>query len=174
MEGISSREPTKFAEFIANEAIEAAVSHFTNDFNQQSGNAISVFKNIKWMTIGEFDVDAATEKIKEFINETWDLSDYWLYCVDYMGAEQREFVVAHMFRARFSIPTRRLPIPRATASVYFTFGVSKIKPPETDIDVSYVFEGSRLIHRPGESKFREQWLSDILESKAAVMRQVNF
>ena len=35
MDVISSREPTKFAELIANEAIEAAVSHFTNEFNQQ-------------------------------------------------------------------------------------------------------------------------------------------
>ena len=28
----------------------------------------------------------------------------------------------------WSIPTRRKPIPRSTASVYFTFEVSKIKP----------------------------------------------
>ena len=74
----------------------------------------------------------------------------------------------------WSIPTRRKPIPRSTASVYFTFEVSKIKPEvsvlksckschyffiellygflsvnsqDFPVNVYYVFETHRLVHR---------------------------
>ena len=60
--------------------------------------------------------------------QTWKYDNSWLYCIDYLGNDDHEFDVRHRFRVRWSIPTRRKPIPRATACVYFTFQVSKIKP----------------------------------------------
>ena len=60
--------------------------------------------------------------------QTWDYEDSWLFCVDYLGQNEHQYDTRYRFRVRWSIPTRRKPIPRATASVYFTFEVSKIKP----------------------------------------------
>ncbi|XP_046339378.2 A-kinase anchor protein 14-like [Haliotis rufescens] len=130
-------------------------------------------QNIKWLTIEEFSPDAAEKKINEFI-ETWEYENSWLYCVDFMGEDDHEFDRRFQFRVRWSIPTRRKPIPRATASVYFTFIVSKIKPKNYPVEVLYVFETNRLVHRPGMSRFREKWLKDIIESKVIMMSAVTF
>ncbi|XP_067670642.1 A-kinase anchor protein 14-like [Haliotis asinina] len=130
-------------------------------------------ENIKWLTIEEFSPDAAEKKINEFI-ATWEYENSWLYCVDFMGEDDHEFDRRFQFRVRWSIPTRRKPIPRATASVYFTFVVSKIKPRNYPVEVFYVFETNRLVHKPGMSRFREKWLKDIIESKVIMMSAVTF
>ncbi len=78
------------------------------------------------------------------------------------------------FRARWSIPTRRKPIPRFTASVYFTFDVSKIKPKELTVDVYYVFETQKLVHKPGKSRFRQKWLDDVINLKEALVENCKF
>lgn len=129
--------------------------------------------NIEWLTIQEFSVEKGEEKIAKFI-KTWEYGDSWLYCVDYLGKDDHEFDVRHRYRVRWSIPTRRKPIPRATASVYFTFEVSKIKPKDYPADIYYVFETNSLVHRPGESRFREKWLKDIIESKTILMEAIDF
>jgi len=45
-----------------------------------------------------------------------------------ISTDELEFDTRYRYRVRWSIPTRRHPIPRATASVYFTIEVSKITP----------------------------------------------
>jgi len=132
-----------------------------------------VIDNIAWLSIGDFSVETAERKINDFI-QTWKYDNSWQYCVDYLGVDEHEFDFRHRFRVRWSIPTRRKPIPRATASVYFTFQVSKIKPKSHPVDVYYVFETNRLVHRPGESRFREKWLKDVIESKVLMMQAVEF
>ncbi|XP_062588727.1 A-kinase anchor protein 14-like [Saccostrea cucullata] len=112
-------------------------------------------KNIKWLTISEFSAEKAEQKIHEFIKRTTGLTRY-------------------RFRVRWSIPTRRKPIPRATACVYFSFVVSSIKPGTFPVDVFYVFETHRLVHKPGESRFREKWLKDIIENKVMMMQVIEF
>ncbi len=71
--------------------------------------------------------------------------DCWLYAIDFLECKSFEFNDLYIYRVkttsthfshcsilfiqvRYSIPTRRQPIPRHTASVYFTIDVSKIKP----------------------------------------------
>ncbi|ESO83784.1 hypothetical protein LOTGIDRAFT_132840 [Lottia gigantea] len=130
-------------------------------------------RNIKWLTISEFSIPKAEEKIDEFI-KTWEYQDSWLSCVDFLGKDDHDFDHRYRFRVRWSIPTRRKPVPRATACVYFTFVVSKIKPQDHVVDVFYVFETNRLVHRPGQSRFREKWLKDIIENKVMMMSTVVF
>lgn len=132
-----------------------------------------VIDNIAWLSIGEFSKETAEKKIEDFIL-TWKYDNSWLYCIDYLTADEHEFDTRHQFRVRWSIPTRRKPIPRATACVYFTFQVSKIKPKSHPVEVYYVFETNRLVHKPGESRFREKWLKDIIESKVMMMEAVEF
>jgi len=130
-------------------------------------------KDIGWLTIQEFSVEKAEEKINEFI-KTWEYENSWLYCVDFLGEDTFPYDKRYRFRVRWSIPTRRKPVPRATASVYFTFSVSTIKPKSYPVDVFYVFETNRLVHKPGQSRFREKWLKDIIESKVSMMAAVRF
>ncbi|KAK6195240.1 hypothetical protein SNE40_000710 [Patella caerulea] len=151
------------------------------DFARESKNEQPVMprednyevKNINWLTIEEFSIQMAEEKIKEFI-ETWAYQDSWLYCVDFLGKDSHDFDHRYRFRVRWSVPTRRKPVPRSTACVYFTFVVSKIKPKDHSVDVFYVFETNRLVHRPGQSRFREKWLKDIIENKVMMMTTVVF
>ncbi|BFZ00785.1 hypothetical protein BsWGS_03824 [Bradybaena similaris] len=130
-------------------------------------------EDIEWLTIEQFTIARGQEKIHEFI-KTWKYENSWLYCVDFLTEDDCEFDKRYFYRVRWSIPTRRRPIPRATASVYFTYVVSKIRPPRSPVEVFYVFETNRLIHQPGKSRFREMWLKDIIESKVKVINGVTF
>jgi len=130
-------------------------------------------KDISWLTIEEFSVEKAEEKINEYI-KTWEYENSWLYCVDFLGEETFPYDKRYRFRVRWSIPTRRKPVPRATACVYFTFVVSTIKPKNYPVEVFYVFETNRLVHKPGQSRFREKWLKDIIERKVSMMAAVRF
>ncbi|KAG7257124.1 hypothetical protein CRUP_024748 [Coryphaenoides rupestris] len=94
----------------------------------------------------------------------------------------------HRYRARWSIPTHLAPIPRETASVYFFVVVrqgSKVRSPHQDqdhhqdqdqghqqtvLEASYVVESTRSVHVVGRTRFREQWLRDVLESKVLLRR----
>ena len=51
-----------------------------------------------------------------------------MYCIDLISSEQLQYDTRYRYRVRWSIPTRRLPVPRFTAAVYFTITSSKIKP----------------------------------------------
>ena len=52
----------------------------------------------------------------------WAVSESWKHCIDYLGTnlggEGREDGL-HCYRVQWSEPTRRKPVPVATASVYF-------------------------------------------------------
>lgn len=67
-------------------------------------------------------------KIWNFLIKTWEFGECWLYCIDFIEKNEKEFTTLYNFKVCWSMPTRRKPIPRFTASVFFTFDVSKIKP----------------------------------------------
>ncbi|XP_014769761.1 A-kinase anchor protein 14 [Octopus bimaculoides] len=121
-------------------------------------------KNIIWFNIDQYSTDMALRKIDQYIR-TWEFHPSWLYCIDYIATEEFEFDNYHKFRVRWSIPTQCKPIPRGTVCIYFTFRVSKIKPKNYPVEVSFVIETNQLIHRPGKTRFREKWLKDVIESK---------
>ncbi|XP_033127041.1 A-kinase anchor protein 14-like [Anneissia japonica] len=130
-------------------------------------------KDIVWMTIEEFSVEEGEKKINEFV-QTWDYEDSWLYCIDFLREEEDDFSKKYRYQVRWSIPTRRKPIPRATACVYFTIEVSKMKPKHFPVDVYYIFETNRLVHKPGQSRFRSRWLKDVIENKTLMMNAIDF
>ncbi|XP_027046147.1 A-kinase anchor protein 14-like [Pocillopora damicornis] len=129
--------------------------------------------NIKWMTADNFTVAGGLEKIEEFI-KTWERDGSWLYCIDFLREEEYPYSWRYRYAVKWSIPTRRRPIPRATASVYITIEVSKFKPKTFPVEVYYIFETHHLVHRPGRTRFREKWLKDIIESKIQLMGAVEF
>ncbi|XP_065056601.1 A-kinase anchor protein 14-like [Rhopilema esculentum] len=129
--------------------------------------------NIKWLTGKEFTIEAGKNKIDEFL-KTWERDAGWLYCIDYLGKEEHDCDFRYRYKVMWSIPTRRKPIPRATASVYFTMKVNKFKPKTFPVDVYYIFETNTLVHRPGECRFQQKWLKDIIDSKIILIDGVKF
>ncbi|KAM3910820.1 A-kinase anchor protein 14 [Leptodactylus fuscus] len=142
--------------------------------DEQSGKETdNEVKNIAWLSGQDFTVELGKKQIEEYVS-TWEFHESWLYCTDFLREEEIEFNKLFHYRMRWSIPTCRKPIPRATACVYFTIKVSKIKPPTLPVDVFYVFESNRLVHRPGQTRFREKWLKDIIESKLIMINSITF
>ncbi|XP_067852799.1 A-kinase anchor protein 14 [Heptranchias perlo] len=139
----------------------------------KEGKGSYEMNNIQWITCKDFTVAIGARQIEEYIS-TWEFSNCWLHCLDYMDKEDREYQIHHHYRVRWSIPTRRKPIPRATASIYFIIEISKVKPPIFPVEVYFFFESNKLLHRPGQSRFREKWLKDIIESKILLMETVTF
>ncbi|XP_061454622.1 A-kinase anchor protein 14 isoform X2 [Rhineura floridana] len=129
--------------------------------------------NIKWIKCAEFTVGKGLLQIEEYL-KTWELHESWLHWTNYLSDEELEYSMRYHYRVRWSIPTCRKPIPRATASVYFIIEVSKIKPSTLPVEVYFLVETNKLIHRPGESRFKEKWLKDVIESKISIMKTITF
>ncbi|XP_074407619.1 A-kinase anchor protein 14 isoform X1 [Zonotrichia albicollis] len=123
-----------------------------------------VIKNIPWTTAKNFTVEIGQQQIEELIS-TWDIHESWLHHSEFLEEEELKDSKRYHYRACWGLPTRRKPIPRATASVYFVIVISKLKPDTAPVEVFYRLESSRLIRRPEQCEFREKWLHDIIENK---------
>jgi A-kinase anchor protein 14 len=154
----------KLAERVIDEVIKASLERFAS--SQATFNRIEEKENIEWPPAEGFTWETGLKSLESFVT-TWNVSDKWKYCIDFLGHKEGKYE----YRIVWSIPTRRKPVPRATASVYFTL-VPQLSESAT-ILVFYVFEGQRLVHRPGESKFREEWLQSILDSKSVVFNSIH-
>ncbi|NXL41949.1 AKA14 protein, partial [Podilymbus podiceps] len=128
-------------------------------------------KNIQWITGNSFTVERGRQQIEECIS-TWDIPASWLHWSEFLREEELKYSKRYHYRVCWSIPTRRKPIPRATASVYFVIEISKIKPAALPVEVFFTLEASRLIHRPEQCQFREKWLKDIIENKIILMERL--
>ncbi|XP_077042229.1 A-kinase anchor protein 14 isoform X7 [Agelaius phoeniceus] len=109
-------------------------------------------------------VEIGQQQIEELIS-TWDIHESWLHHSEFLEEEELKDSKRYHYRACWGLPTRRKPIPRATASVYFVIVISKLKPDTAPVEVFYRLESSRLIRRPEQCEFREKWLQDIIENK---------
>ncbi|XP_067904018.1 A-kinase anchor protein 14 [Heterodontus francisci] len=163
---------TKQAEIIIKGVLEDA-KRYLEELLRREGESSFEIGNIQWITSKDFTVAIGAKQIEEYIS-TWEFSNCWLHCLDYLKEEELEYHIHHHYRVRWSIPTRRKPIPRATACTYFIIEISKVKPPIFPVEVYFFFESNRLLHRPGQSRFREKWLKDIIESKILLMEKVTF
>ncbi|KAL4648301.1 A-kinase anchor protein 14 [Arapaima gigas] len=138
----------------------------------KTGSAFQI-RNIEWMSCGGFTVALGMAQIKEYIS-TWEVGPSWLYSLKFLEEKDLEFRKQYHYRVQWSTPTPGVPVPRATACVYFVIELSTIKPPSTPVEVYYLVESNQLQHRPGKSRFREKWLKDVIESKILLQDTVNF
>uniref|UniRef100_UPI00398EE769 A-kinase anchor protein 14 isoform X1 n=1 Tax=Pristiophorus japonicus TaxID=55135 RepID=UPI00398EE769 len=162
----------KQADIIIAKALENAM-RYVHDLLVKEGQNVFEIGNIRWVSCKDFTVPIGARQIEEYIS-TWEFSNCWLHCLDYLNKEEQEYYTHHHYRVRWSIPTRRKPIPRATASTYFIIEISKVKTPVFPVEVYFFFESNKLMHRPGHSRFKEKWLKDIIESKILLMQEVDF
>ncbi|TKC39619.1 hypothetical protein EI555_004993 [Monodon monoceros] len=145
---------------LAKNAITAAIKSM-----EEAENPI---KNIDWITQGEFTEERGRKQIEDFISN-WEYQGRWVHYTEFLKREDVFHSFHYIYCVHWSIPTARRPIARTTASVYFTIKINTNKPPDTPIDVSYVFESHSLVHRPGMTHFQEKCLRDIIEAKYILM-----
>merc|ERR1712189_122191 len=114
--------------------------------------AVTIDKG-EWSKNAEFVVENGLKEIEEFVSK-WTLDEQWLFCIDHMYTDENEFSNDHKYNVRFSIPTRKKPIPTATASVYFT--LSRVKLPVRKMSQSVLrikWKGSDSANRLGPLPF---------------------
>ncbi|OXB72040.1 UNVERIFIED_CONTAM: hypothetical protein H355_010642 [Colinus virginianus] len=156
----------KVAHAVVEQAICAAQEYYLNNVRKEEDAEYAV-RNIEWTTCENFTVERGQQQIEEYIS-TWELHESWLHCSEFLCEEDLQYSKRYHYRVLWSIPTRRKPIPLATASTYFVIEISKIKPITLPVEVFFFLESSRLIHRPEHCRFREKWLKDIIETKIIV------
>eukprot|EP00042_Codosiga_hollandica_P040013 m.339511 g.339511 ORF g.339511 m.339511 type:complete len:343 (-) comp55749_c0_seq3:240-1268(-) len=106
-----------------------------------------------------FGWDEAEDAIENLM-KTWVTSDLWKHCVNRLAQTNPQIF---KFESIWSIPTRRRPIPSATASVFFSVDASTHA-------VTYILEAQQLVHKSSET-FKEKWLEDLLEWKRVLQEQ---
>ncbi|CAF1321961.1 unnamed protein product [Adineta ricciae] len=145
---------------------------------------------VQWPKISEFaDEHIGIKKINEYIeklllNDNFLVKEWktapgghdlcWLYAIDFIEKRSLEFNNLYIYRVRYSIPTRRSPIPRQTVCIYFTIDVSKVRPKHHPVKVLFAFETMSIIHQPNEFRFRQTWIEDIVLLKEKMARGIDF
>ncbi|XP_055123676.1 A-kinase anchor protein 14 isoform X1 [Symphalangus syndactylus] len=130
-------------------------------------------KNIKWMTHGEFTVEKGRKQIDEYFSKCVSKT-CWGHHVEFIERKDLIHSFLYIYYVHQSIPTAQLPISRISAGTYFTMKVSKTKPPDAPIVVSYVGEHQALVHRPEMVCFRENWLKNFTDAKYSFMESFPF
>ncbi|XP_068553723.1 A-kinase anchor protein 14 [Anas acuta] len=159
-------------EMIVANVIHGATEQFIA-LQKKEKEAEYVAKNIQWTTCKDFTVEGGRQQIEEYIS-TWEFHERWLHWSEFLCEEELTYSKMYHYRVLWSIPTRRKPIPQATASVYFVIEISKIKPDTFPVEVFFFLESSRLIFRPEYCRFREKWLKDIIINKLSLKQRLAF
>ncbi|CAL8242230.1 unnamed protein product [Merluccius merluccius] len=169
------------AEELVTTVLERAQQAVMNDTNtdQRTEPTDGPRRHVDWASCRDFNVDLGLRQISQYVG-TWDVDPRWLLHVAHLETTEEDYNTVHRYRARWSIPTRRCPVPRETASVYFSVRVSKVRPRNDPVEVRYVVEASRSEVRVAaaggreETRFRERWLEDLAGSKALLRQRVDF
>lgn len=130
-------------------------------------------RNIDWIACKDFTIGVGKKQIEEYMG-TWEVNPRWLFNVQFLQESELEFERQFQYRALWSIPSRRCPIPHSTVSVYFTISISKIKPCTAPVLVTFQIESCETVHAPGKTRFREKWLKDMIECKELLMNTITF
>ncbi len=151
---------------------EALTAMETDSAN--NAQRVHKIKNIDWISCKDFTIEIGEQQIRHYM-ETWEIQQPgWLYSLRFLQETELQFKTQYQYEAKWSIPTPSAPIPRATASVYFTIEISKIKPNTLPVVVHFLVETNRSKHIPGQTRFREKRLVDVIESKTVLMDTVDF
>ncbi|XP_023379080.1 A-kinase anchor protein 14 [Pteropus vampyrus] len=155
---------SKLALNLAQRAIAAAIKTVKDEH---------AIRNINWITHGEFTVERGRKQIEEFVL-SWEYQDRWVHYTKLIETKDVVHSFHYIYSVRWSIPTANTPTALGSASAFFTIKFNKNKPPDAPVDVSFIFEGQSLVHRPGKTRFREKWTRDLVEAKHILMESNPF
>ncbi|XP_072528703.1 A-kinase anchor protein 14 [Salminus brasiliensis] len=161
---------TEFVNAVLDSAHSALSCPQSSGEREQPGYEI---RNIDWVSCRDFTAERGRAQIEEYMR-TWEMHHSWKSSVCFLQERELEFQTQFHYRALWSLPTSRTPIPRSTAAVHFIVGSSKTKPRTLPVEVHFLVESNKTVHRPGSTRFREKWLEDVIESKALLLDSVDF
>lgn len=159
------------------EAVASELVHAVLDraLSEESNKQTTGYKqrNIAWVSCRDFTIEKGQAQIEQYLR-TWEMSPGWMFSVCFIQQRELEFHRQFFYRALWSVPTRRAPIPRGTVSVYFTIEIKKTKPQNLPVTVRFLVESNRTEHTPGQTRVREKWLRDVIDSKSLLLDTVDF
>lgn len=120
---------------------------------------------MNWLSRQDFTQESAIQQIDTYIRQ-WNRHDEWLYCIDFVSKNDSNYFTEYTFRVRWSIPKDDRPIPKASASVYFTYKLLKNMPKSTQSQVNIRYECNTNSSDSSGFKFNEACLYRILDCKA--------
>ncbi|XP_022204910.2 A-kinase anchor protein 14 [Nilaparvata lugens] len=117
-----------------------------------------------WPKVSEFDVHRARNCIVDYI-ETFSYSQDLKYYVDYMKQYVDDNCMQFVYEVKWSKPTNQEPLQKVTASMYFTLTIPFEAAPDSTVEVTYSYECSNIILKPGQSPFKENWINRLMNYK---------
>jgi len=109
----------------------------------------------------------------EHIIETWNLSSaLWERHIELINDENSPNMLLLCYKVIFYPIGKTKRYIQITACVDFTLTISHLDP-QIPVKVEFRLEGQRFRHEPGQFRFREKWLSDIIDHKKKLIRQVS-
>lgn len=152
----------------------------TEESESFSSSAIDEKKprRLKRSKVVEFPASAEFNKeqglaIVEHIVDSWDLNcALWERHLELTSEENSPNTSLLLYKAIFYPICKTKRYIQITASVDFTLTTNHLDP-QAPIRVEFKLEGQRFKHEPGQFRFREKWLMDIIEHKKKLIRQVS-
>ncbi|KAJ8939286.1 hypothetical protein NQ318_014934 [Aromia moschata] len=131
-------------------------------------------QNIRWPSIEDFTIELGIKKIDEYIQMTFEVEENWLYKINFIAAQSDLSSDVYLYEAVFCIPTPCYPIAQTTVSIYFSCDVSRVKPGECPIDVTYSIESLRETLFPGKTIVNDDMLLRLVYSKLSLFKSLYF
>ncbi|KAI3389997.1 hypothetical protein SNEBB_011275 [Seison nebaliae] len=127
--------------------------------------------DIKWPLVSEFTIELGEEKLREMIDTCWNYPAYWLYQLSYLESGENRFENLHFYSVKWSIPTRRQPVPRFTVLQTFTYKLSK-KRINIPVQVIYNIESQKQTFNPESIIFNSVWLHRVIDMKNEINKKL--
>nr|CAH7738416.1 unnamed protein product [Callosobruchus chinensis] len=165
-----------FAHYLVEDIIDEAQFVLANRYKREVVYTFrqSITPNIMWPTIGEFTSEVGAINLREYIDLTSEVTEDWEYSLNLTAGSSNSVSDFYTYEAVFSIPTKCYPVPQATATVFFTYEVSRVKPKNCVVDVSYQVETFRTILYPEKNVITEDMLFRVLNSKLNFFKTVTY
>jgi len=105
--------------------------------------------------------------------DSWNLNRaIWERHSELVNVEETPNSASHTYKVVFYPVCKAKRYIQITASVDFNLIVNHLDG-EIPVKVEFRLEGQRYRHEPGQFRFREKWLIDIIEHKKKLIRQVS-
>ena len=129
------------AKAIVEEAISNALNHISTIKEEKHGDTkVTKYEDIQCPLSRNFTAEIGIQYLEKFM-KIWPLKDSWKFCINFLESESEKY----RYEVIWSIPTRRKPIPRVTASVYVTILCLS--------DVSFYLDLTKLCEQTKISKY---------------------
>nr|XP_023020748.1 A-kinase anchor protein 14-like [Leptinotarsa decemlineata] len=154
-----------FVDDILKTAVDMIAKNYKKDIVIKNRRESSSRNITSWPTIENFNISLGATKIVEYIDGTSEMTEDWAYSLELVAKQSSSVSDFYKYEVKFGIPTKCFPVAQATASVYFTYEVSRVRPGHCPVDVTYQVEASNCTMIPGRNFITEELLFRVVDAK---------